>query len=89
LKKGKYRWVEDPEKRDRKGRTNQQSMEGRMSVAEKYLKKRLASEEFRRAHLEEKVELDIECGVEELKRDIQGQKSADELIEKVEASEGL
>jgi hypothetical protein len=59
-------------------------MEGRMSIAGKYLKKQLASEEFRRAYLEEKVKLDIEYRLEDLKRDIQGQKAIDELIEKVE-----
>jgi hypothetical protein len=59
-------------------------MEGRMSIAGKYLKKQLASEEFRRSFLEEKVKLDIEYRLEELKRDIEKQKSTGELIEKVE-----
>ena len=55
-----------------------------MSIAEKYLKEQLASEEFRRSFLEEKIKLDIEYRLEELKRDIQDRKSPDELIEKVE-----
>ena len=44
----------------------------------------MKSGDFRRSYLEEKVRLDIEYRLEELKRDIQKQKSADELIEKVE-----
>ena len=55
-----------------------------MTTAEKYLNKQMKSEEFRRSYLEEKVKLDIEYRLEELKRDIQKRKSTDELIEKVE-----
>jgi hypothetical protein len=44
----------------------------------------MKSEGFRRSYLEEKVKLDIEYRLEELKRDIKGRKSPDELIEKVE-----
>jgi hypothetical protein len=55
-----------------------------MSVAEKYFKGQMKSEEFRRSFLEEKTKLDIEYRLEELKKDIKGQKSPDELIEKVE-----
>ena len=58
-----------------------------MSIAEKYFKKQLKSEEFRQSYLEEKVKLDIEYRLEELKRDIQGNKSADELVEKVDSIE--
>jgi len=58
-----------------------------MSIAEKYFKKQLKSEEFRQSYLEEKVKLDIEYRLEELKKDIQGNKSADELIEKVDSIE--
>ncbi len=46
-----------------------------MNIAEKYFKRQLASEEFRRSFLEEKVKLDIEYKLEELKRDIQTHKS--------------
>jgi len=55
-----------------------------MSIAEKYLKEQLSSEEFRRCYLEEKTKLDIEYRLEELKKDILRRKSPDELIEKVE-----
>ncbi len=55
-----------------------------MSIAEKYFKEQMKSDDFRRAYLEEKTKLDIEYRLEELKRDIQGRKSPDELIEKVE-----
>ncbi len=44
----------------------------------------MKSDEFGRSYLEEKTKLDIEYGLEEQKRDIQGRKSPDELIEKVE-----
>ena len=55
-----------------------------MSIAEKYFKEQMKSGEFRRSYLEEKTKLDIEYRLEELKRDIKGRKSPDELIEKVE-----
>lgn len=58
-----------------------------MTVAKKYLKKQLSSEEFKRSFLEEKVKLDIEYRLEELKRDIQTHKSPEELIEKVDSIE--
>jgi hypothetical protein len=58
-----------------------------MSVADKYFKKQMKSEEFRQSYLEEKVKLDIEYRLEELKKDIQGNKSADELIKKVDSIE--
>jgi hypothetical protein len=47
----------------------------------------MSSEEFRRSYLEEKVKLDIEYRLEDLKRDIQKQKSPDELIKKIESIE--
>jgi len=50
-----------------------------MSVAEKYLKKQFSSDEFSRSFLEEKVKLDIEYRLEELKRDIQTHKSLKSL----------
>ncbi len=58
-----------------------------MNIAEKYFKRQLASEEFRRSFLEEKVKLDIEYKLEELKRDIQTHKSPEELIKKVDSIE--
>jgi len=54
-----------------------------MSVAEKYLKEQLSSEEFRRSCLEEKMKLDIEYRLEDLKKAIQKRKSPDELIKRV------
>ena len=58
-----------------------------MNIAEKYLKKQLSSEEFKRSFLEEKVKLDIEYRLEELKKDIQTHKSPAELIKKVDSIE--
>jgi hypothetical protein len=55
-----------------------------MSIAEKYFKEQMKSDEFGRSYLEEKTKLDIEYRLEDLKKDIQGRKSPDELIEKVE-----
>ena len=55
-----------------------------MTIAEKYFNEQLKSDEFRKAYLEEKTKLDIEYRLEELKKDIKGRKSPDELIEKVE-----
>lgn len=60
-----------------------------MSIAERYLKEQLSSEEFRRSYLEEKIKLDIEYRLEELKMDIQKHKSQDELIRKIESLEKL
>ena len=56
-----------------------------MNIAEKYFKKQLSSDEFRRSFLEEKIKLDIEYRLEELKRDIQTRKSPEELIKKVDS----
>jgi hypothetical protein len=58
-----------------------------MNIAEKYFKKQIASEEFRLSFLEEKVKLDIEYRLEELKKDIQKHKSPEELIKKVDSIE--
>lgn len=58
-----------------------------MTIAERYFKKQMQSEEFRRSFLEEKVKLDIEYRLEELKRGIRGNKSIDKLIEEVESIE--
>jgi hypothetical protein len=59
----------------------------KMSIAENYLKRQLSSDEFRHAFLEEKVKLDIEYQLEELKRDIQSCMSPEELIKKVDSIE--
>lgn len=58
-----------------------------MNIAEKYFKKQLSSGEFRCSFLEEKIKLDIEYQLEELKRDIQTNKSPKTLIKKVKAIE--
>lgn len=58
-----------------------------MNIAEKYFKKQMSSEEFNRSFLEEKVKLDIEYRLEELKKDIQTHKSPEELIKKVDSIE--
>jgi hypothetical protein len=55
-----------------------------MTIAEKYVKAQMKSDEFKRAYLEEKTKLDIEYRLEELKKDIRTRMSPDELIEKVE-----
>ena len=58
-----------------------------MNIAKKYLQKQLANDEFKRSYLEEKVKLDIEYKLEELKKDIKTNKTAKELIKKVDSIE--
>lgn len=58
-----------------------------MNIAEKYFKKQVSSEEFRRSFLEEKIKLDIEYRLEELKKDIQTHKKPDEIIKKIDSIE--
>lgn len=58
-----------------------------MSIAKKYFQKQLANEEFRHSYLEEKVKLNIEYQLEELKKDIQTHKPVKELIKKVDSIE--
>lgn len=58
-----------------------------MNIAKEYFKKQFGSEEFMRSFLEEKVKLDIEYRLEELKKDIQTHKSPEELIEKLNSIE--
>jgi hypothetical protein len=63
-------------------------MEGRnMNIAKEYFKKQQKNEEFRHSYLEEKVTLDIEYRLEELKRDITDRKPQEELIRKVDLLE--
>jgi len=54
-----------------------------MNIAKDYFKKQWKNEEFRHTYLEEKVKLDIEYHLEELKKDIKSQKPAEELINRV------
>jgi len=58
-----------------------------MSIAEDYLKQQMKSGEFVKTFLEEKIKLDIEYRLEDLKRDIQNRKSPEELIQKVDSIE--
>lgn len=58
-----------------------------MNIAKKYLQKQLANDKFKRSYLEEKVKLDIEYQLEELKKDIKTHKTAKELIKKVDSIE--
>ena len=58
-----------------------------MNIAKKYFKEHLSSKEFKLSFLEEKVKIDIEYQLEELKKDIQTNKTAKELIEKVDSIE--
>lgn len=58
-----------------------------MSIAKKYLHKQLANKEFKQSYLEEKIKLDIEYQLEELKKDIKTSKSIEDLIRKVNSIE--
>ena len=58
-----------------------------MNIAKKYFQEQLNSEEFRHSYLEEKIKLDIEYQLEELKKDIQTHKAVGELIRKVDSIE--
>ena len=55
-----------------------------MNITKKYLQKQLANDEFKRFYLEEKIKLDIEYQLNELKKDINTQKTAKELIKKID-----
>ena len=59
-------------------------MRWKINIAKKYLQKQLANDEFKRFYLEEKIKLDIEYQLKELKKDINTQKTAKELIKKVD-----
>ncbi|MBI4710113.1 MAG: hypothetical protein HY806_03360 [Nitrospirae bacterium] len=58
-----------------------------MTIAKKYFQKQLANADFRNSYLEEKVKLDIEYQLEELKKDIQTRKTIKELIKRVNSIE--
>jgi len=58
-----------------------------MNIAKEYLKTQLSNNEFKQSYLEEKVKLDIEYQLEELKKDIQSHKSPEDLIQKVDSIE--
>jgi hypothetical protein len=58
-----------------------------MNVAKDYLKTQLKNSEFRQSFLNEKVRLDLEYQLEELKMDIAGNKPAIELLVKIDQIE--
>lgn len=58
-----------------------------MSIAKEYLEQQMQNPEFKQSFLNEKVRLDIEYQLEELKRDIAVRKPADELIGKIDQIE--
>ena len=58
-----------------------------MNTAKKYFQKQLSVPEFKQSYLEEKVKLDIEYQLEELKKDIQSCKPSEEIIKKIECIE--
>ncbi|MFZ4439394.1 MAG: hypothetical protein ACOYOS_13265 [Syntrophales bacterium] len=58
-----------------------------MSIAKEYLEQQMQNPEFKQSFLNEKVRLDIEYQLEELKRDIAVCKPADELIGKIDQIE--
>ncbi|MBI5055262.1 MAG: hypothetical protein HZB61_01410 [Nitrospirae bacterium] len=58
-----------------------------MNIARKYFKKQIADKEFRQSYLEERVKLDIEYQLEELKNAIRTSKNIKELIKKVNSIE--
>ena len=56
-----------------------------MNIAKKYFEEQFTNEDFKRAYLEEKIKLDIEYQLEELKKDILSSKTTQELIKKVDS----
>ena len=54
-----------------------------MNIAREYFEKQWKNEEFKHSYLEEKVRLDIEYHLRELKRDIRRQKPQEELVKKL------
>jgi len=54
-----------------------------MNTAKKYFQKQLFISEFEQTYMEEKVKLDIEYQLEDLKKDIQSCKPAKEIIKKI------
>ncbi|MBI4683066.1 MAG: hypothetical protein HY757_08210 [Nitrospirae bacterium] len=58
-----------------------------MNIAKKYFKKQLADDEFRHSYLEERIKLDIEYQLEELKKAVRTRKKVEELIKKIDSIE--
>lgn len=53
----------------------------------KYFQKQISGPEFKESYMEEKVKLDIEYQLEELKKDIQSCKPSEEIIKKIDRLE--
>ena len=58
-----------------------------MNIAKDYLKKQLKSPDFRQSFLNEKVRLDLEYQLEELKKDIAGCRPVEEILGKIDKIE--
>ena len=56
-----------------------------MNIAKKYFEEQFTNEDFKRVYLEEKIKLDIEYQLEELKKDTLSNKTTQELIKKVDS----
>lgn len=54
-----------------------------MSTAKKYFQTQLSDPAFKQSYMEEKVKLDIEYQLEELKKDVQSRKSSEVIIRKI------
>lgn len=59
----------------------------KMTIAKRYFQKQFTDKEFKQAYLEEKIKLDIEYQLEELKRDIKTSKPVKELIKRIDSIE--
>ncbi len=58
-----------------------------MNIAEKYFNKQVLIKEFKHSFIDEKIKLDIEYRLEELKMDIQTHKTPEQLIKKIDSIE--
>lgn len=58
-----------------------------MNIAKDYLKKQLKNPDFQQSFLNEKVRLDLEYQLEDLKKDIAGCRPVDELLGKIDKIE--
>ena len=58
-----------------------------MNTAKEYFQKQLSVPEFKLSYMGEKVKLNIEYQLEELKKDIQSCKPSEEIIKKIDCIE--
>jgi hypothetical protein len=56
-----------------------------MNTAKKYFRQQFSIPEFKRSYFQEKIKLDIEYQLEELRSDIESHKPDEELIKKVDS----